>query len=394
MIGRPERGKMRTMESRYDSVEQSMPVHPVWKELDLDALLANYREVRTQVGTGIKIIASVKANAYGHGVVEIARALGGTDVYALATSSFADAVAMREAGVDTPIQMFASNLPEGAAELLRYDLMPTVYDMDGANAVSDAAREPVKVYIKVDSGLGRLGVPLAKAEAFIASVAALPNLQVEGVYSHLPYSDADGKAWADERLEGFNAFVERLVAGDIDIPVTQVLASTGVAGGVSDHCNTVCVGHLLYGGIAVAAADVVDLAPFRPVLKAIKARLIHVGHKEPGEVIGSGGSYMTKGKTTTGIVPVGQYDGYRRPASGKSATMLMQDKRGPGHRRQPRVHQPRPQRNPGPPGRRRGGGARRRRRQADLGRGDGRLAGGARARGAHVLRPAAALPLP
>lgn len=317
------------MESGCDAVDRAMPVHPAWKELDLDAFAANVREVRRLVGPDIKIIASVKANAYGHGAVEIARALRGLDVYSLATSSYGDAVAMREAGIDAKIQMFPCNLPEGMRELLRYDLMPSVYNRAGARAVSEAASTTVPVYVKVDCGLGRLGVAVAEAAAFVHEVAALPRIVVEGVYSHLPYEDAAGREWAEQRLVAFDRLIAALAGSGLKIPVTQVIASAGVAGGVTGPGNAVCVGHLLYGGLAVADQDVADLSPFRPVLRAIKSRLIHIGRKGPGEAIASGGAYVTGGDTTTGVIPVGLYDGYRRPAAGKTATVLMRGKRVP-----------------------------------------------------------------
>ncbi len=148
-------------------MDQHIATHPAWMELDLGALAANYRELERRAGPDVKIIASLKANAYGHGAVETAKVLFGLGVFALSTGSFRDAVAIREAGVTTPILMFGGNLPEGVGQYLEHDLIPTVYNMETARAVSEAANTPAAVYIKVDAGMGRLGIELDAAEDFI-----------------------------------------------------------------------------------------------------------------------------------------------------------------------------------------------------------------------------------
>jgi alanine racemase len=320
---------MEIVERRSVTAEQAMSVHPSWRELDLAALRSNLREVRRRVGPDIKIIASLKANAYGHGVVPIARALADLGVYALATGSFEDALALRRAGIDTKIQMFGGNLPAGAADLLRLDLMPTVYNLAAARAVSAAASAPARVYVKVDCGLGRLGVPVAEAGAFVKKVAALPRLVVEGVYTHLPFADRAGRDWARRRLEAFHGLIGALARAGLEIPVTQAIASAGVASDLAHNCNAVCTGHLLYGGLSVVAPDVADLSAFRPVLHAVKTRLIHVGDQPSGQRIFVGGQHVPERDTTVGVVPVGLFDGLRKPTAGKAAAMLIRGRRVP-----------------------------------------------------------------
>jgi alanine racemase len=154
---------------------------PVWAEVDLGAVAANYRELRRRLRPGVKLIAAIKANAYGHGAIEVARTLAAEGADWLATGSFDEAVAVREARVETPMLLFAGSLPDGMADALAAGFVPTVYDHDSARAVSAAARGSASVWIKVDAGLGRLGVPLEEAEAFARSVAELPNVLVEGL---------------------------------------------------------------------------------------------------------------------------------------------------------------------------------------------------------------------
>ncbi|MDP6787152.1 MAG: alanine racemase [Rhodospirillales bacterium] len=304
-------------------------LHPTWMEVDLAALESNFREVRRLVGPETKIIASVKGNGYGLGVAEAARVLQRLGAYAVATGSFKDALAIRRAGIGIKVQMFPGNLPQGIAELLRHDLIPSVCNLETARAVSEAAEKPAQVFIKVDCGLARLGVPVDEAEDFVRAVTALPNIIVEGLFTHLPFGDAAGLDWARSRLDRFDDLIEGLKRSGIEIPVTQSLASSGVACRLRTACNTVCTGHLLYGGLARVPPELGDLSGFRPVLKAVRSRLIHIEQHPTDKAIGSGGALSLKAGSTTGVVPFGLYDGYRPAVSGQSAAMLVRGRRVP-----------------------------------------------------------------
>jgi alanine racemase len=159
------------------------PERPLWMEIDPAALAHNLAYVRRLAGKR-RLIASVKANAYGHGAVEFARRLETLGIDTLWTGSIAEAIALREAGVKARILLFAGYLPAEIPQLLARGFVPTIYDREGALAVNRAAHSPAPIYVKVDSGLGRLGVPLPEAESH--REMAPPNIQIEGVYSHLP----------------------------------------------------------------------------------------------------------------------------------------------------------------------------------------------------------------
>lgn len=305
-----------------------LATHPAWMELDRDALAANYAELQRRVGPNVRIIASLKANAYGHGAVETAKTLAAHGVFALSTGSFRDAVAIREAGVTTPILMFGGNLPEGVAAHLDHDLIPTVYNMETAQAVSEAARGTAPVYIKVDAGMGRLGVELSAAEDFIREVAKFNNVKIEGVYTHLSFKDAKGQAWSARGIERFNALTARLRDGGLDIPVTQAVASANLMVGHMDGSNAICPGALLYG-LSAVDPGLAPIAPFRPMLKAIKARVIHVGTFPDDPALKEGGYHTLRQSARTGVVPLGLYDGYRRPREGAAAAVLLNGVRRP-----------------------------------------------------------------
>jgi alanine racemase len=298
-------------------------------DIDLQALAMNYREVERLVGPDIKIIASVKGNGYGMGVAQVARVLQRLGVYAVATGSYKDGMAIRKAGLDVKVQMFPGNLSIGIAELLRHDLIPSVYNMDTAKQVSQVATRPSSVFIKVDCGLARLGIPVEEAEAFIREVASLPNVVVEGVYTHLPFNDTNGLEWVRPRLARFDELVIALRRAGMEIPVTQSIASSGVVCGLATECNTVCVGHLLFGGLGRVTPDLSSLTQFRPVLKAVKSHLIHVEHHETEKAVGTGGSYNLRAGSKTAVVPVGLHDGYRGAVRGQTAMMIVHGQRVP-----------------------------------------------------------------
>ena len=309
-------------------MHKNLTTHPAWMEFDLDALAANYDELMRQVGPSIKMIASLKANAYGHGAVETAKVLASRGVFALSTGSFRDAVAIREAGVTSPILMFGGNLPEAAAQYLEHDLIPTVYNMETAHAVSEAATAPAPVYIKVDAGMGRLGIELTGAENFIREVSTLNNIKIEGIYTHLSFKDSKGQEWSRRGIAKFNRLNERLREGGLDIPVTQAVASANLMVGHMDGSNAICPGALLYG-LNPVNPDLAQIERFRPVLTAIKAQLIHVGSFPDDPALKEGGYHTVRQSYRTGVVPLGLHDGYRKPQNGTQASVLINGKRQP-----------------------------------------------------------------
>ena len=309
-------------------MNKDLATHPAWMEFDLQALAANYDALIRQVGPDVKIIASLKANAYGHGAVETAKVLSGKGIFALSTGSFRDAMAIREAGVTTPFLMFGGNLPEAAANYLKNDLIPTVYNMETARAVSEAATTPATVYIKVDAGMGRLGNEINAAEEFIREVSTFNNIKIEGVYTHLSFKDAKGQEWSRRGIEHFNQLNNQLRHGGLDIPVTQAVASSNLMVGHMDGSNAICPGAVLYG-LSAVNPDLAPLAPFQPVLTAIKARLIHIGAFPEDTVLKEGGYHTARQSDRTGVIPLGLYDGYRKPQDGASAAVLINGKRRP-----------------------------------------------------------------
>lgn len=302
---------------------------PAWTEIDLSALAANYRTVQRLIGADVRVIASVKADAYGCGAVEVSRAFQDLGAFALATGTVREAVAIREAGVGLPILLFSTYLPDEVPGLLAYDFIPTVHDPAVAEAISRAAPEPRAVYVKVDAGLGRLGIPLDEAAAAIRRIAAMPDVTVEGVYTHVPFGSRRGRSWAADRLRDFDRLIAALADKGLEVPVTQARASSCVLAGLEDQCNAVCMGHAFYGLSPYGEDGIADLSRLRPVVRSLKTRLIQVAHHGQGSDLGVAELYGLKTGRTAGVVPLGLSSGFLRTNRERPAQVLVGGRRAP-----------------------------------------------------------------
>ena len=303
-------------------------VRPLWMEIDPAALEHNYREIQRRSGPGVEIIGSVKADAYGHGAIAVAKILAPLGVHALATGSFDDALAMRNAGINLRIIMFGGNLPEGIGDLLRHDLVPTISDLASAKALSRCADRPTSCYVKIDSGFGRLGIPIAEVVPFVTKIARMPRIMVGGLYTHLPFADAAGEAWARRGTTAFEQVIQTLATRGIMIPITQAIASSGIVAGMKSSCNAVCPGHILYG-FSPFAPKAPREWPFKPVLRSIKTLLVHVTRHDRRRRSGFGGKRTIRAGSVTGVVPLGISDGYHGSRQSNAARMLVRGKQVP-----------------------------------------------------------------
>lgn len=198
--------------------------------------------------------------------------------------------------------------------------------------MSDAAFGRYPVYVTVDCGWGRLGHPVATARDFVLAVAAMPRIEVRGLYTHMPFGDEAGRAWAQHGLAAFDGLVETLVAEGLSIPVTQSQSSAGVLAGLDDRCSAVSPGGLLYGRCPLAAGMSPHEAELRPVLSSIKTRLIHISPSAPDRSSPWPSRYasqVTGATGATGAVPVGRADGNRAPLPGHGNAVLIRGRSAP-----------------------------------------------------------------
>ncbi len=302
----------------------------MWADIDLGAITHNIALLRARVGRPVKILAPVKANAYGHGAVAVGRHLAGLGVEGLATANVDEAVAIRQAGVTVPILLYGAQLPSGNAYLLRHDITPSVYSSESLQALSALAAtsgRTINVHIKVDAAMGRLGVRLDDAAAFAREVIASPGLRLEGVYTHIPFSESDGEQWSRRRLVAFTDLIRAIEhEHGITIDYAQAAASSVLASGFPDSLNTIAPGHLAVGLHPISGQRAED-AGFRKALTALRAQLIHIGQRKRGDdLLGTWPDGLAEDRRV-GVIVLGIDNGYRPGPAGSAAFMLCHGQR-------------------------------------------------------------------
>lgn len=325
--------KTRTTEtSAWAAPAAASPTRANWIDVDLSAFAHNVGAVRSLVGAGVRIHACVKSSAYGCGVAEVSRAFASAGVEALCCGTFDEAVEIRRSLPDMDLIMFGATLPEGIPAYLEHRLIPTIHNVELAEAVSRAANGPVRVHIKVDSGWGRLGLPLPLAKDLILQIALLPRIEIEAIYTHLPFTDLPGLEWARSRTAAFSSLIKELAQRGLTVPITQARASNGVVFGIEDDCNAVALGSILYGK-ASAPRELADFSGFRPAWRSIRTKLIHIHpdfpEKTVGRTTGLHGRPTPAFAGVTGVVPFGRRDGYAGARGEGIAFMLIRGVRAP-----------------------------------------------------------------
>jgi alanine racemase len=297
---------------------------PLWAEVDLDAITHNLALIRARAGRPVRVLAAIKANAYGHGVVAAAQHLQSAGVDGLATANLEDALLARRAGVSIPILMYGSTLPRGYALLVANDLTPSIWTADALAAITRIAAETgrtIAVHVKVDAGFGRIGVRLDEAAAFARDVVAARGVLLEGMYTHLPFDGEAGAAWSSRRLEAFTALIREVEEEHgIAIEFTEAAASSILSAGFPDTLTTIAPGHLMFG-LSPLAGHAAEELGFRKALTALRGRLIHVGERRRGDDTWGAGPEGLAGEATIGVVLIGMDNGYRA-AGGGGAFML------------------------------------------------------------------------
>jgi len=314
----------------------------IWAEIDLNAIANNVRELRRRTRPQAKLMAVVKANGYGHGAAEVARTALANGAEWLGVARLPEAVALREAGLTAPVLVFGYTPPADAVRLIDYDLSQSVYSLDTARAYSAAAEargRKIRVHLKVDTGMGRLGlVPAALrgsnlghvvGEDFIreaTTIASLPGIEPEGIFTHFAAADSADLSYAKRQLALFIEVVAALRANGLEFAVRHAANSAAVIGIPESHLDLVRPGIALYGlrpsgGVALAGM----------ILKAamaLKTRIVQLKAVPAGTAISYGMTYRTPQPTVIATVPAGYADGFRRQFSSQGR-MLVRGRRVP-----------------------------------------------------------------
>lgn len=299
--------------------------HRCWAEVDLDALRENLAWIRHRVGPGVKIITVVKADAYGHGLKPIAALLmqSGTDIFGVA--NLAEARAIRSVGRGWPILMLGACLPEEVETAVRDGVMPSLSSLEEAQRVSQTAvkmNKTAQVQIKVDTGMGRLGVPADEACELIQQVKRLPNLVIQGLYTHFSSAEDDAE-FTRQQTGQFERLLAELAAAQISIPLVH-FNNSGALLFERDHLhNAVRPGLLVYGifppGRRQVPEDWKNLV--RPVL-SWKCRVSFVKAISQGKTLSYGRTFTAPQPMRVATLTAGYGDGYLRAGSNRAQVLI------------------------------------------------------------------------
>lgn len=284
------------------------PLRPTTLEVDLDAAAGNIRAVRQLIGPGRKLFAVVKADGYGFGASEMGAVFLRHGADALAVADLAEGVRLRERGITAPILVYPNALLAAAPVALAHGLVPTLVDLEGARAYADAARGPCEVFVKVDVGLERLGVPVEMAVKTIRAMLELRHLRLGGICAH-PHAEVGGDpAYADWQVGRFTGVVDELEASGVPVPVRLLAATPWVLRFPHTYLNAVDPGRMLYG---ITFPGETPPLPLRPVLRALTTRVIAQKELVPRERFAEQAPFPVTTPMRLGVIPMGSADGLR-----------------------------------------------------------------------------------
>lgn len=289
-------------------------------KIDLDRIAENFAAV--QAKAGVPVMAVIKADAYGHGAIQVARLLQEQCAF-FGVSSMLEALELRQAGLTKPILILGRMPVSALPYAVRENVRPTIFHYDDAVAISEEARRQGKVapfHFAVDTGMSRIGFqPTEESADICAAIAALPNITAEGLFSHFATADCADLSAAREQARRFEAFDAMLKARGVEIPIRHLDNSAGLMN-FPDHYEMVRSGIVTYGMYPSAEVEP-QLLPLRPALQWI-SRVTHVKELPAGRPISYGGTFVTDRPMVVATVPVGYADGYRRSLSGKFYVLI------------------------------------------------------------------------
>ena len=298
---------------------------PTWAEIDLTALAENFHLVRNRVGPEVRVMAVVKANAYGHGAVECARRLerAGADWFGVALPE--EGIELRNAGITRPILCLAGFWGEQATACLQHQLVPVVYRLDMIEAFDRAARERqvvADVHVKIDTGMGRLGVRFDKVPDFAGGLKRFKNIRVDGFMTHFAAADEPScELLTNDQSQRFEKAVSTFREHGFEPTYRHLANSAAIFGQSNAWGNLVRPGGVLYGLWRDILAPEDRNVSLRPVM-SLHSRITLLKWVPQGETVGYGCTFEASRKTLVATVPIGYDDGYMRALSNRGHAII------------------------------------------------------------------------
>lgn len=304
----------------------------VWAEVDLDAIWENMVHMKENIAENTKILAVIKTDGYGHGGVPIAKMLEQLDfMFGYAAATYEEAHVLREAGVKKPILILGYTFPYCYEELIREEIRPAVYRRDTVEELAAAAAKvgkKAKVHIKVDTGMGRIGItPDEEGLEFVRFLIEHPELEVEGIFTHFAKSDEADKTSANHQLEIFQNFIDKIQTElGITIPVKHCSNSAAILEMPQANMDMVRAGITTYG-LYPSEEVSKDIVPLRAAM-SLYSHIVYCKMIHAGQSVSYGGLFTAQKDTRVATIPVGYGDGYPRSLSGRGY-VLIHGKRAP-----------------------------------------------------------------
>ena len=298
----------------------------VYAAVDLDAICYNMEHMHANLKPGTRMIGVIKTDGYGHGAVPIGRELEKLDyVFGYAVATAEEALILRHAGLTKPILILGYTFPYCYEELIRQEIRPAVFRQDTIDELAACAarlHKTVKVHIKVDTGMTRVGIrPDESGLAFVDKVLHTEGIELEGIFTHFARADETDKSCARKQLDRFREFIRQIEKSfDYSIPVKHCSNSAGIVELPEANMDVVRAGITLYG---LWPSDEVsrDIVPLKPAL-TLKSHIVYIKEVDEGVAISYGGTYVTPKKMRVATIPVGYGDGYPRGLSNKGYVLI------------------------------------------------------------------------
>lgn len=311
--------------SLLQDAQNNLSRRPTWAEIDLHQLAANFKQIKHRVGSAARVMAVVKANAYGHGAVECARRLAaeGADWFGVALPE--EGIQLREAGIKQPVLCLAGFWPGQAAACIQYQLTPVVYRRDMLEALNQAATEAgviADVHVKVDTGMGRLGVRADQLSEFADRLDQFRNVRIDGLMTHLAAADdASCRPLTIDQIHRFDEAVGVFREHGYRPTHLHLANSAGVYGHREAWGNMVRPGGVLYGLWRDVLPPAISDPQLVPVM-SLYSRIIMLKWVPPGETIGYGCTFEASRRSLIATLPIGYHDGYMRGLSNRSHVIV------------------------------------------------------------------------
>lgn len=288
-----------------------------YAEINLKAIKHNIAAIRKLLAPSVKFTAVVKANAYGHGAVAVARSAVEAGADFLAVANLKEALELREAGIVSRILILTESPTSVMDEIIQYDLDQTIYSYTEAKALSDEAvkrGKNARVHIKVDTGMGRVGVPPSEAAAFVAKVSSLKGIDLEGIFTHFAMAEDPQDNFTADQFAKFKQVISK-----VDIPIKHSANSAGVLFHPETHLDMVRVGLMMYG--LYPQGNSRNLIDLKPAL-SFKSRVTYLKKIPAGTPLSYGCTYVSPVATNIATVPVGYADGFSRRLSNRGQVII------------------------------------------------------------------------